>query len=190
MRSLLSRRRLATAAIVVALGPAARAVEPEAGSLEYPVKAAFLFQFARFVEWPEDAAESGSPFEICVVGGDPFGAALERAIEGKRVNGRALAVKRFRGLEELRPCPILFVGPEERRLWPAVLDRVGATPTLTVGEGREFVEAGGVIGFLVEDNRVRFAVNVGAAGRSHLRLSSRLLAVARSTGIEDPGSSR
>jgi hypothetical protein len=192
MRNALPSRCLVTAiaATLAGLGPAARAGEPEPASLEYPVKAAFLFQFARFVEWPEQASGSAAQFEICVVGRDPFGAALERAIAGKTVDGKPLVTRAFRGADDVRPCPILYVNPEDPRQVPAILGRLGRAPSLTVGEGRDFVEAGGMVGFFVEDNRVRFAVNLGAAARGDLRLSSRLLSVAMLIRIEPAGSSR
>lgn len=172
-------RRLALAAVVAATTLGVAAADARA-SLEYPVKAAFLFQFARFVEWPA-AAEAGA-LEIGVVGPDPFGEALERAIAGKAVGGRPLIIRRFATAEDVRSCAILFVSEQEGPQLSRILSRLGSAAVLTVGEGREFVRAGGMVGFFVEDNRVRFEVNLKATDAGGLRVSSRLLGVAVVSG--------
>jgi hypothetical protein len=116
------------------------------------------------------------------VGEDPFGEALDRAIEGKTVGGRALHVWRFPRPEDVRPCAILFLGRKAEGSLPRVLSRVGAHSVLTVGEGRDFVRSGGIIRFFVEEKRVRFEVNLKAAEAAGLRFSSRLLGVAAVRG--------
>ena len=167
-------------------GSAILAAEPSAGepsrdtSLEYDVKAAFLFNFAKFVEWPEDRPEGDrSALVIGVLGVDPFGGALDAAVRDKTVNGRALSVKRFREVKDLAPCQILFISASETRRLPEILSRLGGTPILTVGEPEAFTREGGIIRFVTEDNKVRFEINVEAAERANLRISSKLLALAR-----------
>jgi len=172
--------RLLGTALAMATAAAAPAGEPSPGTLEYPVKAAFLYQFARFVEWP--AAPTGSAFCIGVLGQDPFGAALDRAVEGKAVAGRPLAVRRAHRLEGLEGCPIVFVGSSEGEGLAAVLARTARWPALTVGESDEFARGGGMVRFFVDGNHVRFEINLEAAQGAGLRLSSRLLALARVTG--------
>jgi hypothetical protein len=165
----------------------AKADEPVAATtLEYPVKAAYLYEFARFVEWPEIGSTAG-PLCIGVLGDDPFGEALDRAVTGKKAGGRALAVRRFRNLEELQPCGILFVANSEARRLDAVLVKTAGWATLTVGEDDGFTVGGGMVRFLVHGNRVRFEVNLRAAQGAGLRLSSRMLAIASVTGMKKGG---
>lgn len=156
----------------------ASAEERAEASLEYAVKAAFLYNFAHFVEWPSEPA-APSPFVIGLLGEDPFGAALDKAVEGKTVRGRSLVVRRFAKLEDLAPCPILFVGASEAPRLSLVLARLRGSPVLVVGDADGFAREGGTVGFFIEDNRVRFEINLNAAGAAGLKVSSRLLAVAR-----------
>ncbi len=146
---------------------------------EYQVKAAFLLNFARFVEWPATqtvGVAGNSPLTICIAGDDPFGGTLDRLARGEAVNGRPVVIRRFWQREST--CQILFVSGSERDLFRA-LGR--AEPgVLTVGEDAAFLTEGGMINFVVEDRRVRFDVNLKAAERASVRISSRLLSVARS----------
>lgn len=172
--------RILAVVLVSASGPAARADEVSARTLEYPVKAAFLYQFARFVEWP--AGPATSAFCIGVLGEDPFGPALDRAVEGKAVAGRPLVVRRSHKLEDLEPCPLLFVGHLQTERLEAVLARTARLPILTVGESEDFARAGGMVRFFREGNHVRFDINLPAAQEAGLQLSSRQLAIAYLTG--------
>ena len=146
---------------------------------EYQVKAFFLYNFARYVEWPSQALGPGKdPLVICVLGHDPFGAALQQAISGKAIDGRSLVVHE---LHDLRPgcnCHILFVGASERKLSQAAVAALKASGILTVGETPEFLKDGGVINFKLEDGKVRFEINVAAADQQGLRISSKLLSLA------------
>ena len=143
---------------------------------EYDVKAAFLLNFAKFVEWPHsDEARARTPFSICILGDDPFGGALDQVIQGETIEDRSLVVKRISKLRE--GCEVLFISSSERDI-PSILKQAGPR-VLTVGEGSDFLRKGGMISFLIEDRRVRFDVNLGAADRASLRISSRLLGVAR-----------
>lgn len=171
---------LAAAGLALCLaGGAARAVAQPVRSGEYQVKAAYLFHFAQFVTWPSSAfAGSSAPLEICVLGEDPFGAALDAVMYGERVGGRLLAVRRGRSLEGLRGCHILFVGSSEDHQVGAVMAELAGSPTLTVGESRRFLAAGGVIRFKLDANRVRLEVNRAQVDRRPFKLSSKLLRVA------------
>ena len=146
-------------------------------TLEYGVKAAFLLNFTRFVDWPPAPASAESPFTICILGEDPFHGVLDRIAEGEEINGRRLAVQKIRRVEP-RSCRMLFVGHGEPDV-PRLLASVGPG-VLTVGEGDRFLHEGGMIAFVIEGRRVRFDVNQGAASRAGLQISSRLLSVARS----------
>ncbi|MBN1418424.1 MAG: YfiR family protein, partial [Planctomycetes bacterium] len=129
--------------------------------LEYRVKAAFLFNFAKFTEWPASAfLDAGSPIVIAVLGQDPFGPILEATVEGKRIGGRAIVVRRFARPEDLEPAHILFAGTLERGRTAAVLLALSKSPTLTVGDDEGFIHAGGMVRFVRRDNKVRFQIDV------------------------------
>ncbi len=147
---------------------------------EYQVKAAFLYNFAKFVEWPSDAfADPRSPIVLGILGEDPFGALLSEMVAGKTVNGRRLEVRHFRRGENFRDCHILFISSSEKRSVPLILGSLGGMSVLTVGETEGFAASGGTINLFLEQNKVRFEVNVEAATRSRLKISSKLLALAR-----------
>ncbi|PWU03934.1 MAG: DUF4154 domain-containing protein [Terriglobia bacterium] len=147
---------------------------------EYQVKAFFLYNFTRYVEWPAQRFNSPSdPLVICVLGQNPFGNALEEAVKGKAVDGRTLVV---RGLSDLHPpctCHILFVSASERKRFQAAAGVVRTAGVLTVGEAEGFVNDGGVINFKLDDGKVRFEINVEAAAQEQLHISSKLLSLAR-----------
>jgi hypothetical protein len=174
----LRRATIAIVLIACSAGPCA-ADDQALLSLEYPVKAAFLYQFTRFVEWPELAGGDKPGFCIGILGPDPFGGALERAIDGKQVGGRPLEVRRFRRVEDVQPCPILFVGIAEGTAVDAVMARARSWATLTVGETEAFMRAGGMIRFVVEKNRVSFEVDLETAERAGLKVSAQLFRVGR-----------
>jgi hypothetical protein len=146
---------------------------------EYPVKAAFLYHFVEFVEWPRTSGPPPATVTIGVVGKDPFGEVLDNAILKKVVGGRTLTIRRFADVEALEPCEILFIGSSEMPRLPRILVRLRGAAVLTVGEADHFAQRGGMIGFILEDNRVRLEVNRAAAEEAGLRVSSKLLAVAR-----------
>jgi hypothetical protein len=150
---------------------------------EYDVKAAFLFNFVKFVEWPADAfAAERAPLAICVYGSDPFGRSLETVIQGERVGERGLIVERPDRLDDLEACHVLFVSGSEKDRLAAVLARVKDAPVLTVGDTEGFLRAGGIINFILEGSKVRFLINQEAAERSGLRISSKLMRLAVSPG--------
>lgn len=159
----------------------------DAQGLEYQVKAAFLFNFTKFVEWPFDAFTApGDPVTVCVVGDDPFGESLDAVVQGETANGRPLKVHRTRSFADLRTCHMLFVPRSERRQGTILASLRGAG-ILTVGDGDGFLTDGGIIRFVLDQNRVRFEVNLAAAEGNRLRLSSKLLRLARRVYTEQPG---
>lgn len=152
-------------------------VPMEAASLEYEVKAAFLFNFTKFVQWPAaPSAGADTPFTICIVGDDPFGKALDNIVQGESVNGRRITVQRLPA-DPQNSCELEYVA--KNFSIPASALEAGSG-VLTVGEGDEFVHHGGMVGFVIDDRRVRFDINLKAATNAGLKLSSKLLAVARS----------
>jgi hypothetical protein len=169
--------RVVFTVLALALGAAAARAQEGAGSVEYPVKAAFLYNFMRYVQWPE---RSAAEMTVCILGRDPFGPAIDRALVGKAVGGRQVTVRRLATAATSQACAVLFVPASAMREWGAAHSRLGGEPVLTVGETRGFTEAGGVIGFVVEANRLQFEVNQSAADAARLRLSSRLLGLAHS----------
>jgi hypothetical protein len=146
---------------------------------EYEVKAAFLYNFTRFVEWPPDALARSDVFIIGILGRDPFGGALDAAVQGKNVLQKELAVRRFATAREASGSQILFISPSEEARLPLVLRELEGANTLTVGETDGFARRGGMIEFRIESNRVRFDINVVTAERAKLKLSSQLLKLAR-----------
>jgi len=145
---------------------------------EYQVKAAFILNFARFVEWPPDAFTDGGSLVVGLVGDDPFGGALDQ-LNGSTVNGRHLVIRRLRATDNLRGCQILFVSSSERSRLGKIIDSVRGASVLTIGELPQFNQVGGAIRFIVQDSKVRFEINSGATGQARLKMSSKLLALSK-----------
>ena len=169
----------------MALGAAvcASLLAPQRGAaeavLEYEVKAAFLLNFTKFIEWPASAfADPTSPLTICVLGRDPFGRALDDVVAGEQVGGHKLAVRRISQSPEPRACQAVFIANLEGET-RGILGSLGRG-VLTVGEGDGFIRDGGMIALVIENRRVRFDIHQSAAEAAGLKLSSRLLSVARS----------
>jgi YfiR/HmsC-like len=149
-------------------------------SVEYQLKAAFLFNFAKFVAWPPDAFPGGNaPITLCVFRHDPFGSALDEVIREKAINNRELLARRIHDLPELRTCQLVFVSEREEKQLPEILDILKGASALVVGESTDFAERGGAVQFFLESNKLRFAINVDAIQRARLQASSKLLALAR-----------
>jgi len=143
------------------------------------VKAAYLYNFGKFVRWQNARTSNPETFELCVLGKDPFGKVLESTVEGDSIDGRKIVIKRMLRIQEASSCSILFVSlSEENRLSP-ILAVAQHSGMLTVSDIRNFAQRGGIIGFVVQGGRIRFEVNRRAAEQSHLLLSSELLKVAR-----------
>jgi len=147
-------------------------------SREYLIKAAILFNVAKFASWPDSAfSYSGAPLSVCVLGEDPFGAALE-SLHGKLVRNRPLVTARIDAIEDTPQCHILFVSRSEEGRLTAILDYVAELPILTVADIGRFANTGGIIALKDVDNRSRIEINLDAAERAGLRLSSKLLRLA------------
>jgi hypothetical protein len=178
----LLKRRTQPVLIVVALACASRllVLPAPAQTNEYQVKAAFLYNFAKFVEWPQEAfAQPDAPIVLGVLGEEPFGGALDQVIKGKAVNGHPLAIKRLKWGGKLRECHILFICASERKRLPAIFEQIKGAGILTVGETEAFTQQGGIINFTLVDNKVRFEINTDMAEQARLKISSRLLALAK-----------
>ncbi|HEX7184168.1 MAG TPA: YfiR family protein [Thermoanaerobaculia bacterium] len=175
---------LAAALLLAVLAGSASA---QGGAGEYEVKAAFLYNFAKFVEWPGSTFESPTdPLVLCVFGDDPFGESLDAVVQGETVGGRRLVVHRTRETAQLRGCHVVFLSQRTRERYPQVLDSLRGTSVLTVGEGEGFLTQGGMIRFVLDQNRVRFEINLDAAERNRLKLSSQLLRLARAVNPQSP----
>ena len=147
---------------------------------EYHVKAAFLFHFVQLVEWPAgEPGNVGDALTLCMLGEDPFRGDLEVTLAGKSVGSRPLRVRHLKPAESFEGCQVLFVGRHEAARLSRVLLELKDGPILTVGESDGFVEQGGMIGFCLVENKVRFEINVQAAEQAKLRISSRLLLLAK-----------
>jgi hypothetical protein len=147
-----------------------------AAPTEYQVKAVFLFNFSQFVDWPPAAfAGPRSPITICVLGHDPFGAALDDIVQGEIVNGRPLEVQRYRSAEELGGCHILFIDRSEYSRLGEILAQLTGRSVLTVGDVEGFARQGGMIRFMTVGNKIRLRVNLDAAQAAGLTISSKLL---------------
>jgi hypothetical protein len=146
---------------------------------EYQVKAAFLYNFAKFVEWPPQAfKDAADPIAVCIAGETPIQAQLESAVAGKMAGNRSFAVRKVADAQHAGGCHILFIGLAERKRIPALLAGISKWGILTVGETPEFIAAGGAVNFKLEDGKVRFEINVEAAEQERLRISSKLLSLA------------
>jgi len=146
---------------------------------EYQVKAAFLFNFAKFVEWPAAAFKGPEdPLAICVLGQDPFGTILEDVVRNKTVSNRAFVIREVSNAQQAISCQIVFVSASERKRFRPLLDGLKGRSILTVGEAEDFTANGGIINFKLKDARVRIEIDAGAADRAGLRISSKLLSLA------------
>ncbi len=147
---------------------------------EYEVKAAFLYNFARFVTWPDSSFQSPNPpLIIGVFGNDPFGSTLEQTIQDKTAQNHPLIIQRFKKIEDTHNCHILFIAPSAQKELTSLLKHLQTSPILTVGEQNDFCQNGGMINFILVNRRVRFEISPQAIERSALIMSSRLLKLAQ-----------
>ena len=179
LRSFFPRRTIAIAAICAAVLAAVAAADQRTPTAEDDIKAAFLFNFTQFVEWPGAALGGAEPFRICVVADPAFAAAVDRTVRGESVGGHPIARTTLAWPDAARGCQILFVGRQEGERLDRWMAAVKGAPVLVVGESRAAFERGAHINFVVEDNRVKFDVNKDGATRAGLTISSKLLRVAR-----------
>jgi hypothetical protein len=150
---------------------------------EYQLKAAFLFNFARFVEWPKTAlATPTTPLVIGILGENPFHEDLERTIGNKTVDSHPVVIQEFRSVTEATNCHVLFISTVEKKKLPEILQGLKGKNVLTVGEMEDFIESGGMINFRMEGTKIRFQINKEAAGAAGLKISSKLMALATRPG--------
>jgi hypothetical protein len=183
-----TRKLLATLALCLSFAPLvlpiaglggvalAAADEP---SREYRIKAAFIYNFAKFTHWPDSSfPDVTAPLEFCVFGEDPFGGALN-SIAGKTIRGRKVAVRRVASVEDGAGCHLLFISASELPRLGVILEALTGRPVLTVADMPDFARVGGIISLKTnEQDRLRFEINTGIAKRAGLRISSKLLSLA------------
>jgi hypothetical protein len=145
---------------------------------DYQVKAVYLYNFGKFVQWPANAADKDGEFAVCVLGQDPFGPALDAALAGATIGGKQVVARRISSPQESANCRILFLGSTEGARLKKTMEALDKEAVLTVSDIPEFSQHGGMIEFVTEESRIRFAVNLDAAQQAGLSLSSELLKVA------------
>jgi hypothetical protein len=177
--SLFSVRFLPTLVLLLALGSGGYDVGAQPVSREYQLKAAFVYNFAQFTDWPEDVlADTSQPFVIGVLGANYFGGALEEVVRGETVRGHKLHVEYYHAVEEIRTCHILFISQSEDRRLEKILAVLKGKPILTVSDIDKSAIRGAMVRFITENNKLRFRVNVDSLAACHLTMSSKLLRVA------------
>jgi hypothetical protein len=146
---------------------------------EYQLKAAFVYNFAKFVDWPPNAYSGPqSPFAICILGDDPFGSLIDTALRGKTIADHPVVVRREKDAAAARRCQIVFISASEKRRLPEILEALKGANALIVGDFDGFATSGGAIELTLQDSHIRFAINPTAADSAGLRISSKLLALA------------
>lgn len=173
------RRRICAVAAFLAL-----LLVPDADAVvrDYEVEAVFLFNFTQFVEWPDSSfADAAAPIGICVLGDDPFDGYLDDTVRGESVAGRTLAVRRYRSVQEVGACHVLFISRSEMGRAAEIVAALGHRNTLTVSDGDAFIERGGMIRFVLADGHVKLRINVDAVRGAGLTISAKLLRVAEIT---------
>lgn len=167
----------------VGLNPVAQA----SSSREYAIKAVFLYNFAKFVEWPSRSFEdSTTPIILCILGKDPFGVFL-KPIKDKTVKGKKIIVKYSSKIEDMEKCHVLFVGESEDKQLVRILARIRDWNVLTVSDIGDFAQRGGIIGLTREKDEIHFEINLDASKIAGLRISSRLLKLARIISVYPKG---
>jgi hypothetical protein len=168
------------AALSLTLWPSAPWAQPSPPT-DAQVKAAFLYNFGKFVTWPPAAERGDQPFVIGILGDDPFGDTLDQMVVDRAIRGRKVSVRRFSTVSEATAhCQLLFISASEADQLSEILRASSRSSVLTVSDVERFAERGGMIGFRIEDKRVRFDINAAAAASSGLAMSSQLLKLARS----------
>jgi YfiR/HmsC-like len=159
----------------LAASPLLRAQPPA----EYALKAAVLYNVTKFVNWPPGAFQNGSdPVNICVLGEDPFGDVLAEALNGKLHDDRSFVVRYLRNSSAASGCQVLFISASEQKRLRAILEEAPPQGTLTIGDTEDFAAQGGIVSLKLEDRKIRIQVNLAAAAKSRIRISSRLLSLA------------
>ncbi len=155
---------------------------------EYKLKAAFIFHFAQLTDWPESVhSENQNELDICTLGSDPFDGDLESIVGGKTIGTRTLRIRHVKQAAEAKTCQIVFVASGEMRLLPELLYQLGNAPVMTVGEADGFIQRGGMVSFCEEGDKMRFEINLTPADRAGLKISSRLIVLAKNVlGSREP----
>lgn len=158
----------------------AKIVRAQSNEDEYRVKAAFLFHFAQLVDWPPDALNGAdNSLYLCTLAEDPFQGALESIVEGRTIGKRVIHVRHLEQSEDMRQCQLLFLGKAQSKRARVLVATLRNAPVLTVGETSDFLADGGMISFLLDDDRVRFDINLAAARLAGLTIGARLLVLAK-----------
>ena len=160
--------------------PGSAQTASSSASAEYLIKAGFTYNFAKLMQWPANAfPQTDSPIVIGILGTDPFGGTLDTVLAGKKVNSRGFVVKHLKWGLDLKECNILFVSSSEAGHLDEIFHIIKGLPILTIGQMPDFARRGGIINFILEDDKVRFEVNVEAAKQADINISSRLLTLAK-----------
>lgn len=183
---LCSLRRASVMALTLALASAVLiCTEPTAAQadtpLEYQIKATFVHNFAKFIDWPQEAfAKPDSPIVVGIIGANPFGSTLDQLSASETIQGRRVVVSRLKWDEDLRLCQMIFVSRTEQKHLQAILSNVNGTSTVTISEIGGFASSGGMIEFVFDERRIRFDINPDAVSRARLTMSSKLISLAHS----------
>lgn len=165
--------------LILLVSEARQSTHAQAAADEYRIKSAFIFHFAQFVDWPGGALDAKDPSLIlCIYDDEPRLTEVQSTVEGKMIGSRALHVRLLSPAQELQGCNILFLSCDQAQRQAAILKRLRGQPVLTVGESANFLSQGGMIRFHLEENKIRFDINLRASDLSHLKISSQLLLLA------------
>ncbi len=174
------RRRFFSLPLALLLFVALGLGSARAQSKEYQLKAAFLFNFAQFVQWPSTSfSDDNAPFRIGILGDDPFGSALEETIQGETINNRRLRIQRAQNFDDLQNCQLIFISKSEEGRLAEIFSKLDSKPILTVSDIDSFAQNGGAIDFYLQGSKVRFEINPGSAQRGGLKISSQLLSLGK-----------
>ncbi len=169
---------LAVCCLLLAAPPRARSQSDD--DAEYQVKLAFLYNFAQFVQWPADAfRDAATPLRMCVAGQDPFQGEIEQSLRARKISGHPIEIRRLKPFEDPRACHMIFIRAAEKKQAEKLLAEVKGASTLTVGESDGFADLGGIINLTLDHNKLRFEINLDAATQTRLKISSKLLALAK-----------
>ncbi len=156
---------------------------------EYQIKAKYLYNFARFVDWPDQTfTHSDSPYIIGILGEDPFGIDIDKTVEGKKVKNRNFIIRRFKNLETLEYCHILYIGIDDHKRRKIVVERLKGENILTVSDKKNFAHNGGLINFIIKEKKIRFQINLRAVKESDILISSKILRQADIINNQQPKS--
>ena len=173
------KRQFAVTFALLLLLPTRGAFADPSGGQEYALKAVFLYNFCRFIDWPERAFGSpDEPMIIGVVGENPFGRLIEETVKGEAIRGRRIRVEYYRRASDIGRCHVLFAGVSEMSRANEIIAAVAGRSVLTVGETEAFLERGGMIALTADENRVRLQINPARLRAENLAASSKLLRVA------------